>query len=333
MRVLVTGGDSFIGSHLVSKLCSRGEDVTALVLDNNKAPVAHDGKLRTYYGDITEKESLKELRGPFDVVFHLAGYVHRSAKTNKEISQLFQVNVHGTRNLLDTVGKYTRHLVMSSSVSVYGVEKGLLLDETTDAQPITPYGKSKLKAEELLAKWAHNYGAIATNLRLPLVYGPGNKGNIFKMINAVDRGYFVLIGRGLNKRSIVYVGNVVDAAIAVATSKQNGVNTYIVKDQKDYTVRELYAAIANGLGKNPRFFYIPENMARIIALTGDFGGRLTGKMLPFNSDVMGKLTNTLTFSCQKLQNDTGFKPMYDLNQTIDETISWYRTFAVTKKHD
>ena len=96
-----------------------------------------------------------------------------------------------------------------------------------------------------------------TSLRLPLVYGPGNKGNIYKMIEAVDRGRFVMIGRGANRRSMVYVGNVVDAAISVVNNSRADGSVYIVTDGIDYSLKDLYDTISKSLGKRPRSFFIP----------------------------------------------------------------------------
>ena len=324
MRVLLTGGDSFIGSHFVTELLERGDDVTVLVLNGAKMPVEMSKNLKIVEGDISVKETLAGIKGPFDIIFHLAAHVHKVVKTVEEIREVFKVNVQGTKNLLDTAGHHAEHIILFSSVSVYGVEKGNMLNETTDVQPVTYYGKSKLEAELLLEEWANLFGKGCTSLRLPLVYGPGNKGNIYRLIKAVETDRFLLPGKGFCKRSMVYVGNVVDAAIAIAAVSQPLYNIYIVTDGIDYSVKELYETIAKGLGKKPSPFHVPESFVRLLAIGGDLAEQLTGRAFRVNSEILSKLTNTLTFSCMKLQKDFGFVPKYNLYNTIDKTIRWYR---------
>ena len=144
------------------------------------------------------------------------------------------------------------------------------------------------------------------------------------MIEAVDNGRFVMMGKGLNKRSMVYVGNVVAAAMAVVDREEIYSKIYIVTDGIDYTVKNLYKIIAQGLDKKPFPFYVPIRLAKGFALLGDIGGKIMRNPLPFNSDVLRKLTSSLTFSSQRIQEEIGFEPKYNLYNTIDETIKWYR---------
>jgi nucleoside-diphosphate-sugar epimerase len=132
------------------------------------------------------------------------------------------------------------------------------------------------------------------------------------------------MGKGGNKRSMVYVGNVVDAAMAVIERKVANGKVYLVTDGVDYTVKDLYKIISKGLSKKPLPYYVPMGIAKMLAIAGDIGSRITGKSLPFNSEVLGKLTDSLTFSSGRIQEDIGFKPKYNLYNTIDETIKWYK---------
>lgn len=188
-----------------------------------------------------------------DSVFHLVAKTHdfTSADNTKDY---FKVNVEGTRNLLDAcISTNIKHFIYFSSVKAMAEESKHTLNETYDCTPITPYGESKLMAEELVVDYGNKYGFKTTVLRLPLVYGPGNKGNVYKMIEAIDKGRFVMMGRCENKRSMVYVGNVVYAALAVIDHEVADGKVYIVTDGIDYTVRDLYKLIAKVLG-NTRCF-------------------------------------------------------------------------------
>jgi len=325
-KVLVVGAGSFIGQHLIRKLIENGDHVTGLVRNRPQNPEKWMKDVKIVSGDITEKRSLAGICKDREIIFHLAAKVHDFSTEDQAAEEHFAVNVQGTRNILDECANSgIRHFVYFSSVKAMAEESADHLDETSAPSPATPYGKSKLEAEKLVAEYGKKYGFKTTSLRLPLVYGPGNKGNIYRMIEAVDRGRFIMIGRGENKRSMVYVGNVTDAALAVTDSPGVEDKVFIVTDGIDYTVRELYAVISKGLSKRPLPFYIPMSIAKGLALVGDAAGAIVRKPLPFNAEVLEKLTNTFTFSSMKIQKEIGFKPKYNLHNTIDETVGWYKS--------
>lgn len=324
-NVLVVGASSFIGRHLVNRLIKKGENISALVRSMQKVPFDWKKVIKIYEGDITEKKSITGICRNIEVVFHLAAKVHDFSGITDTSRGHFAINVEGTRNLLDECNdSLIRHFLFFSSVKAMTEEGKNILDETFTPVPATPYGESKLAAEKLVAEYGKKYGFKTTSFRLPLVYGTGNKGNICRMIEAIDKRRFILIGGGENKRSMVYVGNVIDAALAVIEKQKADNEIYIVKDGIDYTVKEIYETIAKGLGKKPLPFHIPMSIARRLAWVGDIGGSIVRKPLPFNSEVLGKLTGSLAFSSRKIQENIGFVPRYNLYNTIDETISWYR---------
>ena len=322
----MVGAGSFIGKHLIRKLIENGDHVTGLVRNRPQNPEKWMKDVKIVSGDITEKRSLAGICKDREIIFHLAAKVHDFSTEDQTAEEHFAVNVQGTRNILDECANSgIRHFVYFSSVKAMAEESADRLDETSVPSPVSPYGKSKLAAETLVAECGKKYGFKTTSLRLPLVYGPGNKGNIYRMIEAVDRGRFIMIGRGENKRSMVYAENVTDAALAVMDSPGVDDKVFIVTDGIDYTVRELYEIISKGLSKRPLPFYIPLSIAKGLALAGDAAGAIVGRPLPFNAEVLKKLTNTFTFSSMKIQKEIGFKPQYNLHNTIDETVRWYQS--------
>ena len=322
---LVTGGNSFIGIHLVNELIRRNVNIVVYVRSIKTIPDEWIGKVKVIEGDLIDNNSILNIGDKFDVVFHLAAYVHKIPKSDDEKKYVFAVNVEGTKNLLESLSDSVGNIVFFSSVSVYGNDMGRNLDEDTSTNPTTLYGKTKLSAEQLVIDYGNKHKFKTTILRLPLVYGPGNKGNIYNMIKAIDNRRFVMMGRGLNKRSMVYVGNVVDAAMAVLNTEVSDGKVYLITDGIDYTVRDLYKLISKGLGRNPLPFNVPMGIAKMLAMAGDIGNKIIRKPLPFNSEVLGKLTDSLTFSSGRIQKDIGFKPKYNLYNTIDEIIRWYKT--------
>ena len=321
-RVLITGANGFIGSHLAQALSDIGCKLNLFDRDINKSKFA--GEHEVFEGDLFSHECLEKAAKNIDVAFHLAGYVHATPKTEEEKRAVFKINVEGTKNLLDALEKSAKHVVFFSSMSVYGEDQSESLPEDAPKNPNTPYGQSKLEAENYLKDWGRKNNIITTSLRLSLVYGPGNKGNIYDMIRAIDRGRFLLIGNGRNKRSMVYVKNVVKVALGVAGQEGANGEAFNVTDGIDYTLKEIYETIAGCLGKKPRSLFIPLGLAKSLGRAGDAIGNITGKEMPFSSEILEKLTGTLTFSSRKLQEFLGFEPEYNLYNGMPETISWYR---------
>ena len=325
MRVLVTGANGFIGRHIVRCIEKQGDKINVLVRNSNSFNISD--KVNIFEGDIFDNEKLRKAVNEVDAVFHLVAKTHDSSSIDNA-KDYYKINVEGTRNLLDACVKSNiKHFIYFSSVKAMVEECKHTLDETYDCTPTTLYGKTKLMAERLVIEYGNKHGFKTTILRLPLVYGPGNKGNIYKMIEAIDNGRFVMLGNGSNKRSMVYVGNVVDAGIAVIDRKVTDAKVYVITDGVDYTVKDLYKLIAKGLSKKLLPFYVPMGIAKVLAIAGDIGNKIIRKPLPFNTEVLGKLTDSATFSSGRIREDIGFKPKYNLYNTIDETIKWYKNVS------
>ena len=141
----------------------------------------------------------------------------------------------------------------------------------------------------------------------------------------MDRERFFLVGDGSNLRSMVYVDNVVDAALCSAMAGQPGCKTYIVTDGVDYTLKAIYQIFASALGRTTRSIFIPFRFAKIAAKVGDVGRQVTGRRMPFNTDMFQKLTGSLVFSSALISNEIGFHPRHTFLKTAAaETIQWYR---------
>jgi nucleoside-diphosphate-sugar epimerase len=206
---------------------------------------------------------------------------------------------------------------------VFGRQSGEDIDEAYPVNPSTPYGRSKLEAESLVREWGSRHGVMTTCLRLPLVYGPSNKGNVLRMIDAIARKRFLIIGKGDNKRSMVYVENVVDAAIAVAYREEADKEVFIVTDGTDYSILDLYQIISRSLGIRPLPLRVPASIAKLAGVAFDLAGKASGRGLPYNSQVLNRLTASLTFSAKRIEEAVGFRPRYDLFEGIAETVRWY----------
>lgn len=264
--------------------------------------------------DICTGNGLAEVFAGIDAVIHLAGRNHVLRETAKDpLLEYRRVNVEGTRNVVRAARKQGVCLfVHVSSIKALGEGTEDVLDETAPCLPSTPYGISKLESEEVVRAEAEGTGMVVLIFRLPMVYGPGNKGNLPRMIRWADRGLPFPLVQPDNLRSMVYVGNVVAAVKVVLGAHPTGVaapRTYIVKDDTDCSTRMVYSSICRALGKSPRFLPLP-------AVLGQIAGAI--------SEDFRKVTSSFRVSSAKIRREIGFVPPFSAEEGIARTVRWYK---------
>ena len=193
--ILVIGAVSFIGRHLVNELIKQGDQVSVCIRSELKLPIEWRNIVKVHIVDITKKETMQGIFNGIDYVFHLAAKVHDFSKDGVSDEDHFKVNVEGTKNVLEECcSSKIKQFIYFSSVKTMSEDSKEPLDEMSPTRPLTPYGESKLIAENTILEYGKKFGFSTISLRLPMVYGPGNKGNIYKMISAIDKGYFFYDG-------------------------------------------------------------------------------------------------------------------------------------------
>ena len=308
-RIVITGASGFIGSHLVPAFI--GADVKIVCILEPGAESSFVG-VQAFTADICTARGVSEALAGAKAVVHLAARNHVLRETAKDpLSEYRRVNVEGTRNVVRAAREQGVGLfVHVSSTKAMGEGTGGVLDETALCLPSTPYGISK--PEEVVRAEADGTGMAAVIFRLPMVYGPGNKGNLPRMIRWADRGLPFPLVQPDNLRSMVYVGNIVAAVIAVLEVHLPGsaaTKTYIVKDEVDCSSRMIYSSICRELGKGPRFLPLPEALGRIVgAISEDFR----------------KVTSSFRVSSAKIRKEIGFVPPVSGEEGIARTVQWYR---------
>jgi nucleoside-diphosphate-sugar epimerase len=313
-RIVVTGASGFIGSHLVPSLVRADFEIVCIL-----EPGAENLFVgaQTFSADICSDRGLSEALTGAKVVVHLAARNHVLRETAKDpLLEYRRVNVAGTRNVVRAARKQGVGLfVHVSSIKAMGEGTADILDEMAPCLPSTPYGISKLESEEVVRAEADGTGMAVVIFRLPMVYGPGNKGNLPRMIRWADRGLPFPLVQPDNLRSMVYVGNVVAAVKAVLETLCSGKTTqgtYIVKDEADYSTRMIYSSICHALGKVPRFLPLPSALGRIAgAISEDFR----------------KVTSSFRVSSAKIREDIGFVPPVSGEEGIARTVRWYKRSA------
>lgn len=286
MNVLLTGSSGFLGKYIHRYLHSEGFNIITI----GRSPSNHINV------DLSKNQPF--LSSDINTVIHAAGCAHINLNTKSVKDLHYQVNVIGTKNLLKAVNKNIASFIFISSVSVYGLTSGVLINEESPFLAKDPYGLSKIQAEYLIQEWCYKHDVRCTILRLPLIAGQNPPGNLGSMITGIKKGYYFNIAGGLAKKSIVLAEDI--AKYIPKMAEIGGV--YNLTDGYHPTFIELSLCIAKQLNKN----FIPNMpfvLAKAFAKTGDF----VGDRFPINTDRLLKITSTLTF------NDSKAKEAFDWN--------------------
>jgi nucleoside-diphosphate-sugar epimerase len=280
-RVLVTGAAGFIGSHVVDRLLADGHEVVGVDSFTgyyprarklrNLAPASLEDGFRQVEGDLLELDLLVLLRG-VDGVVHLAGEpgVRRSWG---DFDVYLERNVRATRRLLEAVWQAgSPRFVHASSASVYGPDGGGPTGEDAARRPASPYGLSKLAAEELVELYARERGVPSTVLRYFTVYGPRQRPEmaLSRFIFAASRGRPVKVyGDGEQVRELTYVSDAVDATVAALEAAPGG--TYNVGGGMRASVNELLGCVGRALGVRIEARYGPAAEGDVCSTWADSG--------------------------------------------------------------
>jgi nucleoside-diphosphate-sugar epimerase len=277
-------------------------------------------------GDVRDSQAMKTAAAGCGTVYHLAGKAHALTEMRGDEEAYRAINTDGTRHALEgAAAGGAKAFVLFSSVKAMGEGGSRCLDESFDGPPETPYGRSKLEAERVALEFGRRTGLQVACLRLPLVYGPGTRGNLLRMIAAIDKGVFPPLPELGNRRSMVHVEDVVQAALLASRAPAANGQCYIVTDGGVHSTRELYTLICRGLGKGMPAWYVPVGVLRALAIAGDVIGRVLGKRFVFDSDALEKLTGSAWYSSEKISRELGYKPARRLEDSLPEMIAWYRT--------
>ena len=310
----VTGATGCIGGALVNRLAGDGWRLVALVRDRKRASHLPES-VELIEGELADYERILAAMRGCHAVFHLAAKVHAAPGAPLEVFE--RDNVTGTRNVIAAaIENKVERFVFFSTVAVYG-ESDKMLDETIFPKPATAYGSSKLDGERIVLAASE---LNPTVLRLPVVYGAGDRGNVAKLIEAIRRNRYFIVGAGQNLKSMVAVENVVDSALLVVTDERAIGETFIVTDERPYSQEEIAATIAKLLGRK-RPAKLPRRLLLLAGWAGDLVEKLTGINLPFSSDRIRKLSSNTIYSSAKIESMLSFKPRVALHQGLADAIN------------
>ncbi len=311
-RFLVTGANGFVGKPLCAELLRRGESVIAAL---RSASAVAEGLDEIVVGEIGGDTDWRDALRDVDVVIHLAARVHVMKDTAADpLAEFLKVNLSGTENLArQAVQAGVKRLVYVSSVKVNGESTvaNHPYSESDQPAPQDPYGISKWRAEQALQRIAHKTGLEVVIVRPPLVYGAGVKGNFISLMSAINKGLPLPLAGAKNLRSLLYVGNLVDALVACATHTKAAGQTYLLSDGEDVSIGMLVEKIAAALGRKNHSFYFSPSLLRAAA-------GVVGK-----SAQADRLFGPLRVDSQKIRSELGWHPPFTLQQGIGATADWY----------
>lgn len=320
-KALVTGGNGFVGSHLVEALLKKGYEVTCLVRNSSDLTFLAGLNLEYRYGDVTDAGSLREAVKGADFVFHVAGITR--AKNREEY---FRVNASGTKNLVQAcfeMNPGVRRFIYVSSQTAAGPAKELHpLNEEAQCQPINDYGKSKLEGEKEVLDFRDELPV--TIIRPPAVYGPRDK-DILYFFQVINKGIIPAFGLKESYLSLVYVKDLARGMILTAESQKSRGQVYFLSDGKAHPWFEAFTTVKNCLGVKAIKLTIPKSVLFCMAFFAEVFSRLQGKTPLLHVGRAKELTQRFWLcDISKAKSELGFSPEYDLEKGALETVKWYR---------
>jgi len=313
MKILITGGTGFIGSHLCEKYTAEGH--TVLCLDNfisgNLMNVRHlldYNNFKLVKGDIRDRKLVDRLMQGVDTVLHLAAQIHVD-RSYVEPTLTYQVNVMGTQNVLEAARMHDpKRVVMASSSEVYGSAKYVPIDEKHPLGAPHPYGASKIAADRMCNAYTQTYGMDIAILRMFNTFGPRQRdigyGGVISIFarRVLSESPPIIYGNGLQTRDYTYIHDIVrgyDLAVNFGKRIQEPLN---MGTGKEVSINDL--------------------ADKIIKLTRKEGKVETVHVEPRIGEVQRLIADS-----KRAKELLGWEPKYTLDQGLQEFIEWYRKFG------
>jgi nucleoside-diphosphate-sugar epimerase len=309
-KITVIGGSGFVGTNLCKQLSLKQQDFE--IIDIKMSNQFQD---KCKIGDVRDIDALRQtITG--NVIVNLAA-VHRDDVRDK--SEYQRTNVGGAENIASVCEeKGIEKIVFTSTVAVYGfAEPGT--GEDGEINPFNEYGRTKFEAEEKLRAWQSKSQNSLLIIRPTVIFGEGNRGNVFNLLNQIASGKFLMIGKGENKKSMAYIQNVVAfLEKCITTDQKYGVYNYV--DTPDMTMNDLVSQVRAKLkGKQNVGPRLPYWFGLILGKIADAVSALTGKNLPVSSIRVKKFASSTEFKSAKSSLDQ-FEAPFALSQGIERTL-------------
>ncbi len=314
MKITLIGASGFVGTRLIELLKQNN-----YFLQNVDKKQSRFHSEITVIADVLDKNNLVTLLDNTDVVILLAAE-HRDDVT--PTSLYYDVNVGGMRNTLEAMeANGVKRIIFTSSVAVYGLNKNNPT-ETYPADPFNHYGKSKWEAEKVLQEWYKVHPDWNINVIRPtVIFGERNRGNVYNLLKQISSGRFLMVGKGNNKKSMAYVGNIVAFIKFLIENKTTGYEVYNYIDKPDFTMNELIDHVSKVLNKHIPSVHYPLWLGMLGGFCFDVLAFITRRKLTISSVRVKKFCATTQFDATKVQN-TDFRAPYTLAEGLARTLEF-----------
>jgi nucleoside-diphosphate-sugar epimerase len=326
MRLLVTGGTGFIGSHLAEEGRRRGAEVIAFGLTDRPEEQANAERLKklgaeVLPGSITDAELCRQVMHGVTHVFHLAVAMREGGKSDEFFES---INLDGTRHLLEAASvQRVERFVYCSTIGIYGHQAPGITREDSPLAPGNIYERTKVSAERLVREFAEKCDLPSVVLRPADVYGPRDQ-RLLKMFKGVSRGRFPLFGSGEGRRHMVYVDDVVSAFFKACERDEALGQGLIIAGPKSCTLRELLDEVARATGSKRYGFRLPlAPMLTVAAVVEDACAALKIDP-PIYRRRMDFFHSDSEFDTSRARHVLQWEPKVDLREGIRRTLEDYR---------
>jgi UDP-glucose 4-epimerase len=278
-------------------------------------------------GDLLDIATLRRALRGINVVFHLAAQLHVTNPTEEVRPKYERVNVEGTRLLVSEAQRAgVSRVVLFSTISVYGEGNGSTWTEETTARPATPYAATKRQSEIVALEALRDDGVpLCTVLRLGAVYGPRLKGNYRRLLEGLAAHHFLPIGRGENRRALIFTEDVARAALLSAGCPLAAGRIFNVADERPHTLESVVRSMCQALGRNPPRWRIPDRVADFTAGIVDGSARFLRLPFPSAKATLAKYREDLIVSVERARNVLGFSAEIEMDE------GWLRTVRAMRR--
>lgn len=308
---VILGGAGFIGTRLGALLQQRG--LTFHIGDIRQSDAFPEHWSRC---DVRDPEMLREVVQGCETIFNLAAE-HRDDV--RPLSLYQEVNVEGAARVCAAAREAgVRRIIFTSSVAVYGFQPRPT-GERGPFEPFNEYGRTKLAAEAVYQSWAEEDASRSLVIVRPtVVFGEGNRGNVYNLLRQIATGKFMMVGAGNNVKSMAYVGNIA-AFLAHSLAMGPGIHIYNYVDGPDMRTADLVTHIRSCIGKTGKPMRIPRGVATVAGHGLDLVALATGRKFPISAIRVRKFCESTRFLADRI-SETGFKPPYTLSEGLASTI-------------
>jgi nucleoside-diphosphate-sugar epimerase len=320
MRVLVTGGGGFIGSHLIEHQIRQGHAVRTIDLHTEKLSHLYgQPSLEIIRGDITNNDLSSHLVSKIDVIYHLA-----SAHLDVSLSEddYWQVNVEATKNLLKAAKEAgVQRFVHCSTNGVVGEIKKPPADETTTCRPTNIYEKTKLAGEEVVKNFGRENNFHVIIARPAWVYGPRCP-RTEKLIRTIGKQRFLMFGSGKTLRHPIYIDDFIDGIERCALADVPSGEIYFLAGEEVVTISSLINLIAELQGVSPPRISLPLTIGKTAGIGVQSAFKLMNKRPPFSRRSLDFFIKDNAYDIRKAQQELNFEPQINLRDGLNKTSEW-----------